>query len=953
SWTRWPLFDPTLPSSIPARDRATIYLLCFGFDTWAVTFNDHRQPCYRKKISLYRPPSTFADHNLHLIDYRQPLSTIDTICTPQTTFCRPPLTDFRPTPTFLRTLTNAGRQHITAVRQSTIFANSSLPTNNIFNNRLSTRDPWLSACVNRALNSIATFDSQLTPVTGSGTQGRKCGWGFKHCNLCQPAHLTWLSVGRKCEWGFNNKATFNNQHTTIACQRDASVSAFDKWLAVGRKCEWGFNHKETFDNQLTTSGCHWDAKIDASMSGALIALQSLTNQLTTNDSQRDASVRGALIAQQSLTNQLTTNGSQRDASRDASMSGALIALQYLTNQLTTSDSQRDASVSGALIAQQSLTNQLTTIDCQRDASVSWALNSIATFDKQLTTIDCQRDSEGPKCEWVFNSTATFDNQTTTIDCQRNTSVSGALIAQQPLTTKSRPLTVRGTQRDASMSGALIALQSLTNQLTTNDSQRDASVSGALIAQQSLTNQLTTNGSQRDASEFLTKQIHYTRNEAPSIAGESSAVWCLSAAGDPTNMCHQGNGSHDNVGTYGNYMCDSPWNLITSAIQAMYKIKPDPDFIIWTGDSVPHVDDSDLDPDKVYMLIGNVTNELVSVFPNTTLYPVLGNHDPYPANQMPYDTDNTAYYKGGYYSSKISEKLRLIGLNTNLYYDQDRLTKDLPDPAQQMDFLDKQLQEARKHNQMVYIIAHVPPGVFELGSGLTWFYPKYNKQYLEKLEEFADIITLQLYGHEHTDSFRVQFDAEANKHDAAGPRSDPLEEHTPGGRSKQPIYPAVQVRPGKWGTGDDWQKEYDTSDVYALDELRPAKLHELARAFTDRSNKLFQHYLQYNSVLWAGNTECNETCHLHHLCAITQLDYDNFRTCISGGVTTHHPTQTTHHHPHRPTPQPQVPTYMFYLIGGLAAVVFLLFLVVACMCLRKGRRLRAPRYAKFGSLSLNS
>ncbi|WAR24740.1 ASM3B-like protein [Mya arenaria] len=252
---------------------------------------------------------------------------------------------------------------------------------------------------------------------------------------------------------------------------------------------------------------------------------------------------------------------------------------------------------------------------------------------------------------------------------------------------------------------------------------------------------------------------------------------------------------------------------------------------------------------------------------------------------------------------------------NLYYDQDRLTNDLPDPAQQMDFLDKQLHEAHKHNQMVFIIAHVPPGVFELGSGLTCFYPKYNKQYLEKLEEFADIISLQVFGHEHTDSFRVQFDAE--------------------------------------GTGDDWEKEYDTSDVYALDELRPAKLHELARAFTDRSNKLFQHYLQYNSVLWAGNTECNETCHLHHLCAITQLDYDNFRTCISGGVTTHHPTQTTHHHPHRSTPQPQVPTYMFYLIGGLAAVVFLLFLLVACMCLRKRRRLRAPRYAKFGSLSLNS
>ncbi|WAR24741.1 LOW QUALITY PROTEIN: ASM3B-like protein [Mya arenaria] len=295
---------------------------------------------------------------------------------------------------------------------------------------------------------------------------------------------------------------------------------------------------------------------------------------------------------------------------------------------------------------------------------------------------------------------------------------------------------------------------------------------------------------------------------------------------------------------------------------------------------------------------SVLDELVSVFPNTTLYTVLGNHDPYPANQMPYDTDNTAYYKGileksnwdsvlgvnesrhfhngGYYSATISEKLRLIGLNTNLYYDQDRLTKDLPDPAQQIDFLDKQLQEARKHNNMVYIIAHVPPGVFELGSGLTWFYPKYNKQYLEKLEEFADIISLQLYGHEHTDSFRVQFDAEGKPISMMllAPAVTPWKSTLPGVGANNP---SIRLTTGKMGwprtmcsTGDDWQKEYDTSDVYALDELRPAKLHELARAFTDRSNKLFQHYLQYNSVLWAGNTECNETCHLHHLCAITQL-----------------------------------------------------------------------------------
>ena len=58
---------------------------------------------------------------------------------------------------------------------------------------------------------------------------------------------------------------------------------------------------------------------------------------------------------------------------------------------------------------------------------------------------------------------------------------------------------------------------------------------------------------------------------------------------------------------------------------------------------------------------------------------------------------------------------------------------------------------------VYIMAHVPPGAFELVENLTWFYPDFNKKYLSVLEKHASIIQAQFYGHEHTDSFRVMFD----------------------------------------------------------------------------------------------------------------------------------------------------------------------------------------------------
>lgn len=56
----------------------------------------------------------------------------------------------------------------------------------------------------------------------------------------------------------------------------------------------------------------------------------------------------------------------------------------------------------------------------------------------------------------------------------------------------------------------------------------------------------------------------------------------SSTGDPSHMCHHGNNSSSNIGNYGNYHCDAPWQLITSAVRAMHKLQPNPDFIVWTG-----------------------------------------------------------------------------------------------------------------------------------------------------------------------------------------------------------------------------------------------------------------------------------------------------------------------------------------------------------------------------------
>lgn len=78
------------------------------------------------------------------------------------------------------------------------------------------------------------------------------------------------------------------------------------------------------------------------------------------------------------------------------------------------------------------------------------------------------------------------------------------------------------------------------------------------------------------------------------------------------------------------------------------------------DSVPHVNDSTLDKGKVVDIIHNVTEELISAFPNTSIFPSFGNHDPYPTNQMP--IDDRDYYLSILESSRWDQLLP-AGSNT--------------------------------------------------------------------------------------------------------------------------------------------------------------------------------------------------------------------------------------------------------------------------------------------------
>ena len=54
---------------------------------------------------------------------------------------------------------------------------------------------------------------------------------------------------------------------------------------------------------------------------------------------------------------------------------------------------------------------------------------------------------------------------------------------------------------------------------------------------------------------------------------------------------------------------------------------------------------------------------------------------------------------------------------------------------------------------VIIHGHVPPGTLARAP-LQWYRPHQNTQLADLLKEYGDVVTAAIFGHEHTDSFRV-------------------------------------------------------------------------------------------------------------------------------------------------------------------------------------------------------
>ncbi|XP_051881020.1 acid sphingomyelinase-like phosphodiesterase 3a isoform X2 [Pristis pectinata] len=395
--------------------------------------------------------------------------------------------------------------------------------------------------------------------------------------------------------------------------------------------------------------------------------------------------------------------------------------------------------------------------------------------------------------------------------------------------------------------------------------------------------------------------------------------------DPTKVCFSSKGyPAKHAGPYGDYLCDSPYNLIQSAFKFMKDAKVQPSFVIWTGDSPPHVPAAKLSTKIVLDILHNMTQTILDYFKDLQVFPALGNHDYWPQDQLPVNVSEvysaaadmwkqwltpeacSTLQKGGFYTQIFScnvtqQTLRIISLNTNLYYSPNTVTERLPDPAGQYVWLEKTLKKAQQNKEKVYLIAHVPPGYLPDSLSTTAVREKDNERLVQILRKYSDIIVGQFFGHTHKDSIMVLLDDQGNPINslfvapAVTPQRGFLEQVTnnPG------------LRLYKYDTSDyslldfwqyylnlteanekkkpDWKLEYIMTLAYGIKDLQPQCLYDLTDQFITSQSEKFRMFYNHYLVSYDTSKKCVGLCKVKQICAIRYLDSTSHTHCILKGL----------------------------------------------------------------------
>ncbi|KAJ9086442.1 hypothetical protein DSO57_1004166 [Entomophthora muscae] len=357
--------------------------------------------------------------------------------------------------------------------------------------------------------------------------------------------------------------------------------------------------------------------------------------------------------------------------------------------------------------------------------------------------------------------------------------------------------------------------------------------------------------------------------------------------------------------WGEYTCDANKLMLTSMLRkarSLYNY----DMVFFTGDLPAH----DMWKESYERTMGTEKEALDLLkqhFEGTPVYPVIGNHESIPVNQFPFRhmSPNGFYlYKFmaeqfkswlgpkqlqmvqnvGYYSFDHSPALKVMVLNTNLYYTYNYfvlLNPANPDPNGMFSWMIQELQRAEDLGQKVYIAGHIPPGS-------TDFYQHWSESYHRIIERYAHIISSQFFGHLHTDEFEVFYNSTTKNKDTAistaylAPSMSTMNGINPSFRvyivdaqTHQVVdyvqYYADLKMKHLWMDDMDWRPLYSARHAYSFgnpqhSSLTPAFWHT-ATELMDRSPQNFITYHRNLNANGKPQPTCDAACRKRTICTL--------------------------------------------------------------------------------------
>uniref|UniRef100_A0A8C5N3R3 Sphingomyelin phosphodiesterase n=1 Tax=Leptobrachium leishanense TaxID=445787 RepID=A0A8C5N3R3_9ANUR len=235
------------------------------------------------------------------------------------------------------------------------------------------------------------------------------------------------------------------------------------------------------------------------------------------------------------------------------------------------------------------------------------------------------------------------------------------------------------------------------------------------------------------------------------------------------------GSGKGAGYWGEYgACDLPLHTIESLLRHVATQGPF-DRVYWTGD-IPAHNVWEQTRSSQLKALETITTLIRKYLGSIPVYPAVGNHESLPVNSFPppsvhgnmssswlYGAMESAWRAwlpesalktlrvGGFYTVRISPKLRLVSLNMNFCATENFwLLVNSTDPAGQLQWLVGILQDAMDNKEKVHIIGHIPPGL----CAKTWSW-----NYYRIVNRYEGAIAGQFFGHTHLDEFEIFFDEE--------------------------------------------------------------------------------------------------------------------------------------------------------------------------------------------------